>query len=297
MGGVRPERGDTDPVAVEGAATSRQHRTSFVPDRGEGDLTGLHDRACALAVPRRPVVGGQPGLVDDRVVPRLGDLVRTELPDHLGHRGEQQQRRVVDGPSGLREGVRLRPFRVDMCAGRQGASGVPPGHLGHGLGHGHPRVPEGEHRVAPRGEPTRGAEHPLAERLALDRLPAGQRQPVRLHVVQSTMQRGSGRHRLAGDDVGGGDLHDAAVLAAHGDDPALPRLADAEHVGHRGASRRAGLARQHAAYDDAEADDVWPEASRRAGSDIPNLGRVISGHGGILGLPRPELDRTSGGSR
>ena len=65
----------------------------------------------------------------DRVVSGLGDLVRTELPDHLGHRGEQQQGRVVGGPSGLREGVRLRPVRVDVRAGRQGAGGVPPGHL------------------------------------------------------------------------------------------------------------------------------------------------------------------------
>ncbi len=266
MGGVRPERGDTDPVAVERAATPRQHRTSFVPDGGEGDLAGLHDRACALAVLRRPVVGGQPGLVEDRVVLRLGDLARTELPDHLGHRGEQQQRRVVDGPSGLREGVRLRAVRVDVRAGRQGAGGVPPGHLGHRLGQGHPRVAEREHRVAPRGEAARGAEQPLAERLALDRLPAGQRQSVGLRVVEPPVQGGSGRHRLAGDDVGGGDLHDAAVLAAHGDDPALPRLADAEHVGHRGAARGAGLARQHAAYDDPEADNVRPEASSRAGS-------------------------------
>ncbi len=79
--GIRPERRDTDPVAVEGAASSRQHRSSFVPDRGEGDLAGLHHRAGALAVLRRPVVGGQPGLVEDRVVPRLGHLVRTELAD------------------------------------------------------------------------------------------------------------------------------------------------------------------------------------------------------------------------
>ncbi len=57
------------------------------------------------------------------------------------------------------------------------------------------------------------------------------------------------------------------------------------------------IARQHAAYDDPEPDDVWPEASLRAGWAVPNLGRVISGHGGILGLSRPELDRTSGGSR
>ena len=73
------------------------------------------------------------------------------------------------------------------------------------------------------------------------------------------------------DRVAGLRLHDAHAVA--------PGRADAEHVGHRRTAGRAGLARQHAAYDDPLADDVGAQP----------MGFRRGRHDGILGCVVTEL--------
>ena len=157
---------------------------------------------------------------------------------------------------------------------------------------GHPRVAEGEHRVAAGGEPAGGAEQPLPERLALDRLPARQRQPVGLRGVETAVHRRPGRHRLAGDDVGGGDLDEVpsslrtvAMPSSHDSQMPSTSVIAGPPVGPVSPGSTAS-------YDDPLADDVRSEPPHGSGSPMSIVGRFLSGHGGILGWPSSAPDRT-----
>ncbi len=214
---------------------------------------------------------------------------RAQPAQHAGHGAEHQQGGLVRRPAGPGEGLRGRALGVDVGPRRELPLPVPRSDPRHRLVQRHPGVAEREHRVAARGEPARGAQHPLAEGLALDRLPARQRQPVGRDGVEPAVDRRTGRHRLARDDVGGGDLDQVTLLASYDDPAVLPRLAHAQHVGHRRAAGGTRLAAHQAAYDDPPADHV---RAQRRGGPVSIHGRVIVGHGWDTRLGRsPHPDR------
>ena len=96
------------------------------------------------------------------------------------------------------------------------------------------------------------------------------------------MSHGSGWHWLAGDDVGGLDRDEVALLPSYDHDAVGPRLADAQHIGHRGAAGGTCLAAHQASYDDALSDHVGAEEGR---VPVSTLGHLVAAHGGILGWP------------
>ena len=275
--GSRPERRRRRP-SRRGTRRDRGPARRRRSSRTVAKVTSPASRTARAGSPYRAArssVASQPSS-SDRVVPRRSTTwLRTEPPQHLGHRARASAgsaRRSTSRPP--RSAVRLGPSGWTWARGGSERAAYHSATRATASSSGHPGVARAR-------APSCRARRTRPRRAAATR-PSGS--------LSTGCQPGSAS-RSACHGV------EAAVHATVGAAPACPRrcrrwrsrrgrpprgvrrrpavvpgLADAEHVGHRRAARRAGLARQHAAYDDPLADHVRAERQERVPRVDPRAG-------------------------